>query len=215
MKAKICGLTRADDVALAASSGADYLGFILVPDTPRYQSPERIRSLGAAGLGVPTVGVFPACPLPVLMAQAQTADLGVIQLHGDLDPESVARLRDAGDWELWKVLRVRGDEDLLAAVEPWVGVVDLLLLDTWHPQKLGGSGLRFSWDGVEAIRALWPSELRLGIAGGLTPETLNEARLRLAPDLVDVSSGVEASPGQKAPHLVTAFLERAKAQDFS
>jgi phosphoribosylanthranilate isomerase len=209
MKAKICGLTRAEDVALAAELGADYLGFILVPDTPRYRPPAEILALGRESGGVPRVGVFPSRPVGALLAEATVANLQVVQLHGDVLPDEAAALRNEGPWELWKVVRVRGGENLLDAIVPWVGVVDLVLLDTWHPDHLGGSGVRFSWDGVEAVRAGWPASLRLGIAGGLTPATVDEARIRLQPDLVDVSSGVEAAPGQKDPRLVADFLAQA------
>jgi phosphoribosylanthranilate isomerase len=209
MKAKICGLTRPEDVAHAADLGADYLGFILVPGTPRYRTPSEIRALGASARGVSRVGVFPAGPVSSIVTDASGAALDVIQLHGSFSPDAVEALRSAGSWELWKVLRVRGDEDLLDAVAPWVGAVDLVLLDTWHPVHLGGSGVRFSWDGLEAARAHWPDSLRLGIAGGLSPESVGEARARLWPDLVDVSSGVEAAPGQKDPRLVAEFLARA------
>jgi phosphoribosylanthranilate isomerase len=212
VKAKICGLARTEDVALAASLGADYLGFILVPDTPRFRTPEEVRALTTAALGVPVVGVFPTMDPGQILEQADAAGLGVIQLHGDVTPAEALRLRDGASRELWKVLRVRGDEDLLAAAAPWDGIVDLLVLDAWHPVHLGGTGSRFLWDGLEAVRDAWPETLGLGIAGGLNPALVAEAMARLRPDLLDVSSGVERSPGQKDPALLQAFLVEAGRQ---
>lgn len=209
MKAKICGLTRTEDVALAASLGADYLGFILVPGTPRFRSPDEVRALTEAASGVPAVGVFPTMDPEEIVAQANTAGLRVIQLHGDLTPAEAVRLRDGTRRELWKVLRVRGDEDLLGAAAPWEGLVDLIVLDAWHPVHLGGTGHRFLWEGLEAVRDAWPESLGLGIAGGLNPTLVAEAMARLRPDLVDVSSGVEQSPGHKDPGLMQEFLARA------
>jgi len=209
MKAKICGLTRPEDVALAVALGADYLGFILVPETPRFRSPAEIRDLISEASGVPAVGVFPTLEPAEILAQADEAGLRVIQLHGDIDPTAAAELRHEGGRELWKVLRVRGDEDLLTAVAPWEGIADMVILDAWHPVHLGGTGTRFLWEGLEAVRHAWPQTVGLGIAGGLNTALVGEARARLRPDLVDVSSGVERMPGQKNPRLLADFLAQA------
>jgi phosphoribosylanthranilate isomerase len=138
---------------------------------------------------------------------ARTAGASVIQLHGDETEGMVRDLRSEGEWEIWKAVRVREQADLATAVDRFAPLVNLLLLDAWHPTELGGTGRRFPWEVLEG--ADLPSDLRIGVAGGLTPENVAEAVDRLRPDLVDVSSGVEASPGTKDPDRVRAFVRNA------
>jgi phosphoribosylanthranilate isomerase len=143
---------------------------------------------------------------------AERAGAAVIQLHGDESEGLVQELRAAGRWELWKAVRVRNGTDLAAAADRFAPLVDLLLLDAWHPTELGGTGRRFPWEVLE--RAELPSDLRIGVAGGLTAENVAEAITRLHPNLVDVSTSVEASPGIKDPDRVRAFVRNA-LQAFS
>jgi phosphoribosylanthranilate isomerase len=127
-----------------------------------------------------------------------------IQLHGMEDPGTLLRLREMGDWELWKAVRVRSGADVVAAAREFSGAVDLLLLDRWDPLRLGGTGAPFDWDEVAPRRAEIP--LPLGVAGGLDPENVADAVRRLRPDLVDASSGLESAPGIKDPDRIRAFV---------
>jgi phosphoribosylanthranilate isomerase len=214
---KICGLVRPEDARLAASLGAAWVGVVLVPGTPRARTAEHARALGEAaaaaarGAGEASDGVSLAIvvadPEPAAAAAAARASgARALQLHGSETPDTLERLRDLGDWELWKALRVRSGDEILPAAERWAGAADLLLLDGWHPDRQGGTGTVFDWDALEAVRDQWPAGLRLGVAGGLRPENVAEACVRLRPHLVDTSSGVEAAPGQKDPDLLQAFL---------
>jgi phosphoribosylanthranilate isomerase len=210
---KICGLVRPEDATLAASLGAAWVGVVLVPGTPRARTAEQARALGeAAGLagGVPLAIVVADLDPSAAAEAARTAGARALQLHGEETPETFARLRDMGDWELWKALRVRSGDEILPAAERWKGVADLLLLDGWHPDRRGGTGTAFDWAALESVRELWPSGLRLGVAGGLRPQNVAAAAMRLRPDLVDTSSGVEAAPGRKDPELLHAFLAAAR-----
>lgn len=209
--AKICGLVRPTDARFAAEQGADWIGVVLVPNTPRARSAaeaaELRRAAEAGSPGIRLAIVVDATDVDEIVHAARVSGASALQLHGD-QPVSLAQaLRQEGDWELWRAERVRAGHDLLPMAERWAQVVDLLLLDGWHPTQLGGAGVSFPWEALEAVRATWPSGLALGAAGGLRPGTVGEAIVRLTPDLVDVSSGVEAAPGIKDPERIRAFLE--------
>jgi len=206
---KICGLTRAGDAEEAARLGADRVGVILVPGTPRARTPDQARTIGAAA-GCPLVIVVAGTTPDETARMAERARAGAIQFHGDASPEELDRLRAQGPWELWKALRVRTGEEILEGVRRWSGAADLLLLDGWHPTRLGGTGTAFPWEALEAVRTDWPRDLGLAVAGGLTPASVGEAVRRLRPDLVDVSSGVEARPGEKDLEKLRAFFRAAR-----
>lgn len=209
MAIKICGLTRPGDAEAAAGLGADWVGVILVPETPRARSPEEARSIGAAA-GRPLVVVVAGETPEATADMAERAGAAAIQFHGDASPDDLARLRERGPWELWKALRVRAGDRILDQARRWHGAADLLLLDGWHPTQLGGTGTVFPWEALETVRPAWPQTLGLGVAGGLTPDTVGEAVRRLRPGLVDVSSGVEARPGEKDLVKLRAFFQAVR-----
>ena len=142
---------------------------------------------------------------------ARSAGIGVIQMHGDPDAGDVAALRRTFDGRIWAVVRVTDalppDADALA------GAADALLIDARAPGALGGSGLRLNWDAlaesVDALRRDVPGR-PIVLAGGLTADNVAEAVATLAPDVVDVSSGVETSPGIKDGERVRRFIINAR-----
>jgi phosphoribosylanthranilate isomerase len=209
MEIKICGLTREEDARSAGEAGVDRIGAVLVSGTPREVSPAPAQRLGEAA-SVPLTLVVADLSVAEMAEVARTAGAAALQLHGDEEEAAFAALRRRGPWELWKAVRVRSGPEILAAARRWAGVADLLLLDGWHPLQRGGTGTRFPWEALEEARSLWPVGLRLGIAGGLHPANVAEAVTRLLPDLVDVSSGVEASPGVKDHLALRAFVEAAR-----
>lgn len=209
---KVCGLTRREDAVTADEAGAAYLGAILAPGYRRSVTP------GAAGvifrsLQARRVGVFVDADGDLLLSAAAEAGLHVVQLHGDEPPELADRVRRAG-YEAWKAVRVRGMDDVREAARRYAGSVDALLLDGYDPSAAGGTGTRFDWLQIAALR----SELhgmRLVAAGGLRPDNVAEAARILRPDAVDVSSGVESAPGIKDPAAVQAFIRAVRALSFS
>ena len=202
---KICGLKRREDAELAVGAGADFLGVVLVPGTPRALSPEEARDV-LAGLEAPAVSVLADLPVGEAVSSAETVGAKILQLHGGESPAYAAELRDEGPWEIWKALRVREVGGLLRALDAFAGMADGILLDGWHPRFRGGSGTVFSWQEVEGVRDRFPEGLRFIAAGGLEPDNVEEAIIRLNPHVVDVSSGVEERPGFKSPEKVRAFI---------
>lgn len=208
---KICGLTRRSDAELAASSGARYGGAIFATGGKRSVTPTTVAEI-FVGLSLVRVGVF-VDEDPIRLAEAaKTAGLDVIQLHGSESGLEASAIRSMGEWAVWKAIRVREPSQLAAAVDEYAGRVDGLLLDGWSPDAPGGTGTRFDWDALAAERETLPGELKLIIAGGLSPNNVARAIELLRPDVVDVSSGVELSPGVKDPAAIPAFIAAALAR---
>jgi phosphoribosylanthranilate isomerase len=206
---KICGVCAAGDAAQAAAAGADYIGVILVPGRPRSRTEQQAGEIYGAARGAARVGVFVDPEPAVALGLADRLGLDVVQLHGNEGAELAAALRDAGR-AVWKAVRVREAADVRRAVGKWDGVADALLLDGWSASGEGGVGATFSWSDVAPLRARWPPGLRLVVAGGLTPENVAAAVAALRPDVVDVSSGVEATLCVKSPDRVHAFMAAAR-----
>lgn len=211
---KFCGLTRAEDARHAAALGADYLGVIFAGG-PRLVSPERAAELFAYAAAVgKRVGVFGTQPEEEVARTAAEAGLDVAQLHGDPDAAAVERLRRSWSGRVWAVVRVEGTRLDAGALATLLSVADAVVLDAKVAGRLGGTGTALEWDalraGVEEARALARGGGRLVLAGGLTPENVGRAVRDLAPDVVDVSSGVERAPGVKDHERMRAFLDAAR-----
>jgi phosphoribosylanthranilate isomerase len=174
---------------------------------PRLLDPDRARSvLDAAGSAPRRVGVFGDAPPTKIAEIAREARLDVVQLHADPTPALVATVRDATGAAVWAVLRVEG-----GALPESAGVracADALVLDAKAAGRMGGTGTRFDWGAVAA--ALDRRGVRLVLAGGLTPENVAEGIALLAPDVVDVSSGVERAPGVKDHARMRAFVDAVR-----
>ncbi|MBE9138456.1 phosphoribosylanthranilate isomerase [Nodosilinea sp. LEGE 07088] len=208
MWVKICGLTQVDQAIAIARLGATHLGFICVPQSPRYISPEALaaitQALGDQNLSVKTVGVFADATLGAIGAVARQANLSHIQLHGQEPLEYCQQLQgQLPDTALIKAIRVRSRNDLATATA-YAPYVDALLLDAYHPKQLGGTGLTLDWHTLTAFQPGCPWLL----AGGLTPENVNTALHTLRPDGIDLSSGVEQGPGVKDLVLVQRLFKR-------
>jgi phosphoribosylanthranilate isomerase len=202
---KVCGLTRPEDAAAAAAAGAQY-GGVIFAGGPR----ERPAAVAAAVLdaapSLRRVGVVAAQPLDALVALARSARLDVLQLHAAVDADRVRAVRAATGCAVWAVVHVR-PEGLEPGVEAVAAVADLVLLEPRVPGQLGGTGVTLPWALARDLVAPWRRPGALGLAGGLTPVNVREAVALLAPDLVDVSSGVESAPGIKDHAAMRAFVE--------
>lgn len=200
VKVKICGITNQDDALLAVDAGADALGFVFYGPSPRNVAPDL-----AAGIirrlppFVQTVGLFVNESPSRINELADYCGLDIVQLHGDEPPEFCGAVRR----RVLKALRVR---DLASLERMGSYVVSAILLDSWSPSAPGGTGQTFNWD----IAASAAGNGRIVLAGGLTPGNVADAVRRVRPYGVDVSSGVERSPGRKDAGLVREFVRKAK-----
>lgn len=195
MRVKICGITRIDQGQAIAELGADSIGFICVQQSPRYLNPDRIRLIAdALPNKVAKVGVFANHSLKEIVSVLGQAHLSAIQLHGTESPEFCVQLRQLipPEIELIKAFRIKSATSL-AQTATYDNCVDTLLLDAYHPQMLGGTGHTINWQDLTQFKPAIPWML----AGGLTPNNVGEALSRLQPDGIDLSSGVERSPGDK------------------
>jgi phosphoribosylanthranilate isomerase len=207
-RVKICGVTSTEDATLAVSSGADFIGAILAPGFGRSVAPDLVSTYARGEHSV--VGVFVDQRAQDIVSIARTAGLDVLQLHGDETPPLFPVLRSEGTWKLWKAVRVRHTEDIVSAVDRWADLVDAMLFDAHKDGAPGGTGTAFPWEALEAVRAIIPPGLPVILSGGLRPGLVADAMARLSPDVLDVSTGVEASLGRKDPQLVRAFVAAAR-----
>ena len=200
---KICGLTRSVDAEYADAAGVEYLGVIFAGG-PRERTP--IQALDAlAGRRARKAGVFADQAEDVIASYVEIVGLDVVQLHGGADAERVERVRAATGKEVWAVVRT-ADGVLPESVEELADAADALLIDAQVHGQLGGTGIRVPWDRLgESLDAL-DYHPRIVLAGGLTPENVSEAIDLVAPNVVDVSSGVETTPGVKDHARLRAFV---------
>lgn len=190
VKVKICGLTRREDVEFAAKSGADYLGFVLVPWSKRYVPSERWRSLTRElPAQVKCVAVVADPALEDLAKIREVFD--IIQFHGSETPEVANGSRS------WKAMTRECEFETMKLFDVEHFVIDF---------PLGGSGRCCNWD----LAAAAARKYEILLAGGLTPENVAEAVRKVAPWGVDVSSGVEISPGIKSKEKLLNFIKEAK-----
>ena len=206
---KFCGLTRPEDAREAARIGAAYVGAIFAGG-PRHVTPERARDIFRAAAGGPAfVGVFGADDVDAIASGATAAGAGVLQLHGDPRAADVRAARARFGGRIWAVVRARGSV-LPEWTEELFHEADAVLLDAHVRDRLGGTGVTLEWgalaESVAAVRGRTP----LVLAGGLNPGNVARAVHLLAPDVVDVSSGVESAPGIKDHARMRAFFDAAQ-----
>lgn len=219
---KFCGMTRAEDVASAAALGAQYVGCIFAGG-PRHRTVAEATELFASlsGPSAPRrVGVFAGRTAKEIAAMAAALSLDVIQLHADPGSADVGEQRASGAAaaQVWAVVRCAGGS-LPPQIEALWQVADAVLLDARVPGALGGTGVALPWDRLAAEVAQLPvsggRRPRVVLAGGLTPDNIARAVSAFRPDVVDVSSGIEQSPGIKDFSRMQAFLDAVRTADRS
>lgn len=209
---KICGLSTAETLAAALESGADYVGFVFFPKSPRHVTLEQAAALAAQARGKAKIVALTVDADDALLASiASTVSPDLIQAHGAETPERIAAIKALTGVGVMKALKVAGPEDI-AAAKDYAAVADLLLFDAKAPASLkdalpGGNGLSFDW----SLLADGKGGHRFMLSGGLTPENVAEAVRVTGARLVDVSSGVESAPGIKDPQRIRKFIEAVKS----
>nr|WP_111297996.1 phosphoribosylanthranilate isomerase [Paracoccus saliphilus] len=206
---KICGLREPAHVVAACEAGARFVGFVFFPKSPRAVTVSEAAALAqAVAVGVARVGLFVDPDDALLDEVLGEVPLDVIQLHGHETPDRVAEVKALTGLPVMKAVGISGAEDLPLLTEHGL-VADMLLVDAKPPKGAdlpGGNGLAFDWRLLVGRRWLRPWML----AGGLTPDNVADAvRLTGAP-MVDVSSGVESTPGCKEAGLIRAFVAAAR-----
>ena len=206
--AKICGITTVEALDAAIEGGARFVGFVTYPKSPRFLSMDKLAALAARARGrVETVLVTVNADDGHLAAANVAAQPDWIQLHGSESTKRAAEVRPFARRGLIKAVGIAKHE-YFATLPPYYPIVDFFLFDAQVPKGglPGGNALPFDW-GVTAgaqIDRPW------FLAGGLNPSNVKEAIQVSGADLVDVSSGVESSPGLKDPHLIAQFLAAAE-----
>jgi phosphoribosylanthranilate isomerase len=201
VKIKICGITSRADAEAAAAAGADLLGFVFHPESPRHVTVQTARDIARQlPPHVARVGVFVNAAEEMVAQAIGECGLSLLQFHGEETPQYCLRF---GVMSM-KAFRVRNAE-MLRALPAYH--TDAWLLDAYAPGQPGGTGATFNWDlAVEAARLGRP----IFLAGGLTPENVAQAVSRVRPFGVDVSSGVEITPGKKDVARMRAFIAAAR-----
>lgn len=202
-RVKICGITRVQDIHAAVQAGADAIGFVFFPPSPRAVSIEQAKLLAAH---IPTyvsiVGLFVNADADEIAQVLQQVPVDVLQLHGDESLEQCQQIAKRTGRRWYKALQVRPELDMAAEIASYrQGGASAVLLDAWHPELKGGTGLQFDW-------AKFPqTDFPLILAGGLHAENIQQAIALTKPYAVDVSGGVESAKGIKDQQLIQRFMQ--------
>ncbi len=203
-KIKICGITNIEDAELAVQAGADALGFILYPNSPRFVEIQVVKSIvNQLPPFVLPIGVFVNEDSTMVQNVMDVCGLALAQLHGE---ESPAYCESLG-YPVLKAIRLRDRSSFLSLAE-YKGRAGVrgFVLDAFSESEYGGTGKVADWD----VAAEAAQDAPVLLAGGLTPENVQEAIHKVQPYGVDVSSGVETHPGKKDPTKVQAFIQAVK-----
>lgn len=202
-RAKICGITRIEDVQAVVQAGADAIGFVFFPPSPRnvsiQQAKELVKHVPAY---VQTVGLFVNATLEHVQQILAEVSLDVLQFHGDESPECCKEIAQLTGRRWYKAIQVKPDLDLISLIQQYQRVgASAMLLDAWHPELKGGTGLSFDWTQFPQL------DIPLILAGGLTPENVEDAIQTTQAFAVDVSGGVESAKGIKNKQLIERFMQ--------
>lgn len=201
VRIKICANTNLEDALLAEELGADALGFIFDKNSPRYITPQNAKDIIVKlPPFITNVGVFVNEPESAIRHLLDEVPLEVLQFHGAETPEYCSQFKRP----YIKVIHMNANLDFNQIATEY-HEAQALLLDTSHPTLAGGTGQAFNWHWIPKIRSK-----AIILAGGLTPQNINQAIAEVKPEAVDVVSGVESSPGKKDKHKLSLFIANIK-----
>lgn len=209
MKVKICGLSEPHSLTAAIEGGADFVGFVFVPESPRYVTPEVAKYLASyVPASITRVGLFVDPTLDLLQQILQQGFLDMIQLHGSESIDFIKEIKDKYHLPVMKAINIAAKKDLLD-VPAYEAVADWILFDAKASGGMtGGTGHNFDW----SILKDYPHTKPWMLAGGLNADNVGEALKILSPDAIDVSSGVESARGVKNSEKIRTFLKLAKIE---
>ncbi|HEY8833228.1 MAG TPA: phosphoribosylanthranilate isomerase [Gemmatimonadaceae bacterium] len=203
-KVKFCGMTRPQDAAIGAEIGASYIGVVFADGPRRVTLEQAKRIFESAGNTTKHVGVFGTNDPDEIARLADEMHLDVVQLHNDPTTVDVQAIREKFGGEIWAAIRIAGAH-IPHEAEALFDSADAIVLDARSEKQLGGSGKALPWNELALDLARDRGSSAVVLAGGLKPGNVGSAVRTLAPDVVDVSSGVESAPGIKDPWLMREF----------
>jgi len=205
-RVKICGITRVEDARAAAAAGADAIGLVFYPKSSRYVGCSAAANIArVVGPFVTVVGLFVNATVEDVTSTLSEVDLALLQFHGD---EDETYCKQFGRPYI-KAIRMERGLDVAEAMSQYPSASGFLF-DAWNKDKYGGTGETFEWSRMPDLNDLpYSNNSALILAGGLTPDNVAEAVAAAKPYAVDVSGGVEISPGIKSEQLIQQFIAGA------
>ena len=205
-RAKICGITRIQDIKAVVDAGADAIGFVFFPPSPRsVNKAEAIALVQAVPTYVQVVGLFVNATADEIAEILKDVHLDILQFHGDESPEQCQQIANHVRRRWYKAIQVKPDAtsaEMIETIQQYQQVgASAMLLDAWHPELKGGTGHSFDWTQFPKL------DIPLILAGGLTPENVEDAIHTTGAYAVDVSGGVESSKGIKDQQLIERFMQ--------
>ena len=202
-RAKICGITRVEDVQAVANAGCDAIGFVFYPPSPRSVTQAQAEVLvKAVPAYIQVVGLFVNSTADDIQDILKTVPLDILQLHGDESPEQCQVIAKQVGRRWYKAIQVKPDLDVVAEIQRYQAAgASAVLLDAWHPDLKGGTGHSFDWSTFPQL------DIPLILAGGLNPDNIEQAIHTTQAYAVDVSGGVESAKGIKDQQLIERFMQ--------
>ena len=202
-RAKICGITRIEDIQAAVASGVDAIGLVFYPPSPRSVTTEQAKLLvEQIPAYVQVVGLFVNASAEEINQVLAQVPLDVLQLHGDESPADCQYIAEQTKRRWYKAIQVKPDLDIIKTIVEYQTVgASAMLLDAWHPELKGGTGHSFDWTQFPKL------DIPLILAGGLNPDNVEDAIQTTHAYAVDVSGGVESAKGIKNQQLMQRFIQ--------
>lgn len=206
---KICGLSTTQTINAAINAGADWIGLVHFKKSPRHVDGEEARRLAGHARGrTKIVSLVVNADDEALDAIMRDVKPDIVQCHGSETPARILEIKSRYDLLVMKAIGISVSDDL-AAITPYVGIADHILLDAKPPKDAllpGGNGATFDWDILKGL----PDDVPFMLSGGLSPDNVKEAIEGVRPFGVDVSSGVEDQPGVKDISMIESFIRAAR-----
>ena len=202
-RTKICGITRIEDIHAVVTAGADAIGLVFYPPSPRSVTPEQAQELlKYVPPYIQTVGLFVNATSGEIAQVLKTAHLDILQFHGDETPQQCQNIAKQTSRRWYKAIQMKPDLDVINTIKSYQQAgASAVLLDAWHPELKGGTGHPFDWSQFPKL------EIALILAGGLKPDNIEDAITTTAAYAVDVSGGVESAKGMKDQQLIEQFMQ--------
>ncbi|WP_180040656.1 MULTISPECIES: phosphoribosylanthranilate isomerase [unclassified Acinetobacter] len=202
-RAKICGITRTQDIQSVVQAGADAIGFVFFAPSPRSVTPVQAAELiQHVPPYVQTVGLFVNASAADIQDILKISPVDILQFHGDESPEQCQTIAQTVGRRWYKAIQMKPELDVIAEIQAFQQAgASAVLLDAWHPELKGGTGHSFDWSQFPKL------DIPLILAGGLKPDNIEEAIQTTGAYAVDVSGGVELAKGIKDQQLIERFMQ--------